>query len=101
MRPEGREYYDREPDHIHFGWRSRDCCNKCARFTYVAFKTLFVCAWYYFVPFVCLYASFAIPFIWVKGPAAEHAVDPLTAATVSDDTSLLATGAGGDDGFLQ
>jgi len=75
---EAREYYDREPDYVHFPWAKRDWANGCARGTYVVFKTFFACFWFYFVPFSCLYLSFAIPFKFTDSEAAQHVVDPIT-----------------------
>ena len=87
-----REFFDREPNYIHFGWDNRDNLNKCARLTYLCFKTFFASVWFYFIPFACLYLSFAIPFHFTDSDVSEHAVDPLTVNTVEDDTVKTESG---------
>ena len=94
-----KQYYDREPNYIYFAWESRTCVNKCARLTYVISKTFFACFWFYFVPFTCLYLSFAIPFKFTDSEASQHVIDPITIDTVDDDT--LDTGADTSGGLLQ
>ena len=93
------QYFEREPNYIYFAWDSRTCGNKCARLTYVISKTFFACFWFYFVPFACLYLSFAIPFKFTDSEASQHVVDPITIDTVEDET--LDTGADTNGGLLQ
>ena len=82
-----RQFYDKEPDYIHFGWDDRDLKNKVARSVYVIFKTFFAVFWFYFVPFSCLYLSFAIPFKFTDSEASQHVIDPITIDTVPDEGS--------------
>ena len=81
-----RQFFDREPDYIYFDWNMRDRSNKCARLTYKLFKAFFASVWFYFIPFACLYLSFAIPFKFTDSEASKHVIDPITIDTVEDET---------------
>ena len=64
-----------EPDYIYIDYRTgRTCGNKVARGVYVFLRMFFASIWFYFIPFVSIYLSYAIPYRFIE--AAETTVDP-------------------------
>ena len=64
-----------EPDYIYIDYRTgRTCGNKVARGVYVFLRMFFASIWFYFIPFVSIYLSYAIPYRFIE--AADSTVDP-------------------------
>lgn len=55
-----------EPEFIYIDfWNNRTCGQKVARGFYVFLRMFFASVWFYFIPFVSIYLSFAIPYQFV------------------------------------
>ena len=95
------EYWERKPNYIHFPWSKRRFVNKVARSVYCILKALFACIWFYFIPFSCLYLSYAIPFLFTDSEASRNNVLPNSAPTVENVVDEIGIDAAIDAGIIQ
>lgn len=55
------EQHVKLPPHIKVLFSERSCLNKVLFSIYRCFRFLFVSVWFYFIPFVAMFASYIIP----------------------------------------
>ena len=101
VRSDIEEFWDRKPNYIHFPWSKRRCGNKVARGVYSCLKTFFACIWFYFIPFSCLYLSYAIPFVYTDSEASRNNVAPLAAPTIETVVDEIGVPAAIEAGIIQ
>lgn len=53
---------DKPPEFICINWRDRSLGNKIGRLIYKLFRVLFASIWFYYIPFISIFMSYAVPF---------------------------------------